>query len=192
MVGDYPRRFLEGVTLRYGTFRGFKYPIKAFFIRTGNPVITGSNTQKWIEALTAKDGDEYRVELVVNIDTPLLETGMYADVILPEASYLERMSLSDIYPSHQVIYLRDFVIDKLHESKTQYDIMIALAKKLVEKGDPDVKPADFWEKFPTEEDFWNEALKVAPGRAHAGEPLPYPKYPVNYKLIGTPDSLEAG
>jgi thiosulfate reductase/polysulfide reductase chain A len=192
VVGDYPRRFLEGVTLRYGPFRGYKYPIKAFFMRTGNPVITGSNTAHWIEALTAKDGDEYRVELVVYIDTPMLETGLYADVILPEASYLERMSLSDIYPSHQVIYLRDFVIDKLHESKTQYDIMIALAKKLHEKGDPDIKPEDFWEKFPTEEDFWNEALKVAPGRAHAGEPLPYPKYPVNYKLIGTPDSLETG
>lgn len=192
VVGDYPRRFLEGVTLRYGPFRGYKYPIKAFFIRTGNPVITGSNTQHWIEALTAKDGDDYRVELVVYIDTPMLETGLYADVILPEASYLERMSLSDIYPSHQLIYLRDFVIDKLYESKTQYDIMIALAKKLYEKGDPDIKPEDFWEKFPTEEDFWNEALKVAPGRAHCGEPLPYPQYPVNYKLIGTPDSLEAG
>jgi thiosulfate reductase/polysulfide reductase chain A len=192
VVGDYPRRFLEGVTLRYGTFRGYQYPIKGFVIRTGNPVITGSNTNKWIEALMAKDGNDYRVELVVNIDTPLLETGMYADVILPEASYLERMSLSDIYPSHQVLYLRDFVIDKLHESQTQYDIMIALAKKLNEKGDPDIKPEDFWEKYPAEEDFWNEALKVAPGRAHAGSPLPYPQYPVNYKLIGTPDSLEAG
>lgn len=192
VVGDYPRRFLEGVTLRYGTFRGYKYPIKAFFVRTGNPVITGSNTPKWIEALTAKDGSDYRVQLVVNIDTPFLETGMYSDVILPEASYLERMSLSDIYPSHQVLYLRDFVIDKLYESKTQYDIMIALAQKLQEKGDPDIKAQDFWEKYPTEEDFWNEALKPAPGRAHAGQPLPYPRYPVNYKLIGTPDSLESG
>lgn len=192
VVGDYPRRFLEGVTLRYGPLRGHKYPIKGFFIRTGNPVITGSNTDKWIEALTAKDGDDYRVELVVYIDTPLLETGMYADVVLPEASYLERMSLSDIYPSHQLIYLRDFAIEKLFESKTQYDIMIALARKLADKGDPDVKPEDFWERFPTEEDFWNEALKVSPGRAHAGEPLPYPHLPVNYKLRGTPDSLEAG
>jgi len=192
VVGDYPSRFLEGVELKYGPFRGHTYPIKAYFIRTGNPVITGSNTDKWIEALTAKDGDEYRVELVVYIDTPFLETGLYADVVLPEASYLERMSLSDIYPSHQLIYLRDFVIPKLYESKTQYDIAWALARKLYEKGDPDIKPQDFWEKYPTEEDFWNEALKKAPGRAHAGEPLPYPHLPVNYKLYGTPDSLEEG
>lgn len=192
VVGDYPRRFLAGVTLQQGPFRGHKYPIKAFFIRTGNPVITGSNTDTWIQSLTAKDGDEYRVGLVVYIDTPFLETGMYADIVLPEASYLERMSLSDIYPSHQLIYLRDFAIEKLYESKTQYDISWALARKLYEKGDPDIKPEDFWEKYPTEESFWDEAIKVAPGRNHAGLPLPYPKYPVNYKLVGTPDSLEAG
>jgi len=192
VVGDYPDRFFNGVKLKYGPFKGHEYPIKAFFIRTGNPVITGSNTNTWAEALTAKEGNDYKVDLVVYIDTPFLETGLYADVILPEASYLERMSLADIYPSHQLIYLRDVVIDKLHESKTQYEIMMALAKKLYEKGDADIKPKDFWERFPTEEAFWNEALKKAPGRAHAGEPLPYPNLPVNYKLYGTPDSLENG
>jgi len=192
VVGDYPDRFLNGVKLNYGPFKGHEYPIKAFLIRTGNPVITGSNTNTWTEALTAKEGDDYKVDLVVYIDTTFLETGLYADVILPEASYLERMSLADIYPSHQLIYLRDAVIDKLYESKTHYEIMMALAKKLYEKGDTDIKPKDFWELFPTEESFWDEALKKSPGRAHAGKPLPYPNLPVNYKLYGTPDSLENG
>lgn len=192
VVGDYPRRFIEGVKLRYGPFRGHEYPLRAFFLRTGNPVITGSNTQTWVDALTAKKGSDYAVDLVVYIDTPFLETGLYADVVLPECSYLERMSLADIYPSHPLIYLRDFVIDKMYESKSQYDIIMALARKLHEKGDPDIDPAEFWEKYPTEEDFWNEAMLVSPGRANAGVPLPYPQYPVNYRLIGTPDSLEAG
>lgn len=191
VVGDYPSRFLNGVELKYGPFRGHQYPIKAFLIRTGNPVITASNTDTWIEALTAKEEGEYLVDLVVYMDTPMLETGLYADVILPETHFLERMSIADIYPSHQLVYLRDFVIDKLHESKTQYEIMIALAKKLHEKGDPDIVPEDFWEKYPEEKDFWNDALTSAPGRAHCGEPLPYPDLPVNYKLQGTPDSLEA-
>jgi anaerobic selenocysteine-containing dehydrogenase len=193
VVGDYPRRFLEGVTLRYGPFRGRQYPIKGFMIRTGNPVITGSATWKWKEALTAKDEQgNYKVELVTYIDCPFLETGLYADVILPEASYAERMSLSDIYPSHQVLYLRDQVIPPLHESKTPFEIMIALAKALHQYGDPDIKPEDFWEKYETEEDFWNEALLPSPGRAHAGEPRPYPKLPEGYKLRGTPESLEEG
>ena len=190
VVGDYPRRFLDGVTLKQGPFRGHRYPIKGYVVRTGNPVITGSNTQHWIEALTAKDGDNYRVELVVYIDTPMLETGLYADVILPEASYLERMSLSDIYPAHPMLSLRDFVIEKQFESKTPFDIMLLLAQALAER-DPDFPLAEFT-KYKREEDFWNEALAGAPGRPNIGTPLPYPQYPRGYKLVGTPDSLESG
>ncbi len=194
VVGDYPRRFEEGVTLKYGPFKGHKYPIKAFMIRTGNPVITGSETTTWQKALTAKDEKgNYRVDFVVYIDTPYLETGMYADLVLPEASYLERISLSDIYPSHPVLYMRDKVLPaSLHESRTPFEIMIGLARALVKHGDTDVKPSDFAEKYKTEEDFWNEAMAPAPSMRNVGAPLPYPQYPVGYKLTGTPDSLEAG
>lgn len=194
VVGDYPRRFLDGVTLRYGPLRGHKYPIKAYILRTGNSVITGSQTDAWVQALTAKDEKgNYKVDLVVYIDTPFLESGMYADLVLPEASYLERISLSDIYPSHPVLYMRDKVLPaSLHESKTPFEIMIGLAKALVNNGDTDVKSADFWDKYKTEEDFWNEAMAPAPSMRNVGTPLPYPQYPVGYKIIGTPDSLEAG
>lgn len=193
VVGDYPRRFREGVNIQHGPFKGYSYPIKGFIIRTGNPVMTGGNTKDWIDALTAKDeSGQYLVDLIVNIDTVYLETGMYADVILPEASYMERMSLSDVYPSHQTLWLRDSVIEPLYECKKPTDIMNLLAKKLVERGDADIKASDFWEKYESEEDFVNEMLAPAPGRNHAGEPIPYPNYPLGYKLIGTPDSLESG
>ena len=193
VVGDYPRAMLEGITLQQGPFRGHKYPIKAYILRTGNSVITGSATWKWQEALTAKDEQgNYKVDLVAFIDTPFLESGLYADVVLPEASYMERMSLSDVYPSHPVIWLRDFVIEKQFESKTPFEIMNALAKALYDRGDADIKPEDFWEKYNEEADFWTEALAGAPGRPNVGTPLPYPQYPAGYKIIGTPDSLEAG
>ncbi|HEY3367044.1 MAG TPA: molybdopterin-dependent oxidoreductase [Symbiobacteriaceae bacterium] len=194
VVGDYPRRFEEGVTLRYGPFKGHKYPIKAFFMRTGNPVITGSETTTWQKALTAKDDKgNYKVDMTVYIDTPFLESGMYADLVLPEASYLERISLSDIYPSHPVLYMRDKVLPaSLHESKTPFEIMIGIAQALVKNGDTDVKAADFWDKYKTEDDFWDEAMAPAPAMKNVGTPLPYPQYPVGYKITGTPDSLEAG
>lgn len=193
VVGDYPRRFREGVTLNYGPFKGYQYPIKGFIIRTGNPVMTGGNTKDWIDALTAKEASgNYKVELVVNIDTVYLETGMYADVILPEASFAERMSLSDVYPSHQVLWMRDAVIKPLYECKKPTDIMNLIAKKLSDLGDQDLKAEDFWTKYKSEEDFVNEMLLPAPGRNHAGEPIPYPDFPLGYKLLGTPDSLEAG
>lgn len=194
VVGDYPRRFEDGVALKYGPFQGHKYPIKAFLIRTGNPIITGSETRTWQKALTAKDEKgNYKVDFVVYIDTPYLETGMYADLVLPEASYLERISLSDIYPSHPVLYMRDKVLPaSLHESKTPWEIMIGVARALVKHGDTDVAAADFWEKYKVEEDFWDEAMAPAPGNRNVGTPLPYPQYPVGYKIIGTPDSLDAG
>ncbi len=192
VVGDYPRRFREGVTIRYGSFRGHKYPIKAYILRTGNSVITAGATWDWIDALTAKEGGEYKVELVVVIDTIFLETALYADVLLPEASYLERMSLSDIYPTYPVIFLRDAVIEPLHESKKPTDIMNMLAKRLYELGDRDIRPEDFWEKYKSEEDFVNEMLEVAPGRPNVGQPLPYPQYPEGYTIIGDPESLEKG
>ena len=191
VVGDYPRRFTDGVTLKHGPLKGHKYPIKAYLLRTGNSVITGSATWKWKEALTAKDADgKYNTDLVVYIDTPFLESGLYADVILPEASYLERMSLADIYPSHPIMYLRDFVIEKLHESKTPFDIMQLFAAALAER-DPTFPLSEFT-KYKVEEDFWNEALAAVPGRPNVGSPMPYPNLPKGYKLLGTPDSLDAG
>lgn len=193
VVGDYPRRFIEGVTLQQGPLKGYSYPIKAYFLRTGNSVMSGGATYKWQEALTAKDDKgNYKVDLVVYADTPFLESGQYADVVLPEASYLERMSLADVYPSHPVMWLRDFAIPKQHESRTPYDIMQMLAKALADRGDADVKASDFWEKYKNEEAYWTEALAGAPGKPNVGEPLPYPNLPAGYKLIGTPDSLEAG
>jgi anaerobic selenocysteine-containing dehydrogenase len=193
VVADYPDAIEHGIEIKYGPFRGYKYPMKGFILRTGNCVITGSAPWRWKEALTAKDkSGNYKLELMVFIDSLNLESALYADVILPEASYAERQSLSDIYPSHQVIYNRDAVIKPLHESKKPTEIMNMLAKKLHELGDTDIKSSDFWEKYKTEEDFVNEMLAVAPGRVNVGTPLPYPQYPEGYKLIGTPESLEKG
>ena len=193
VVANYPNAFKEGVDIRYGAFRGHRYPIKAFFLRTGNAVLTGTTPAHWIDGITAKDASgSYKLELMVFIDTLNLESALYADVILPEASFAERMSLSDIYPSHQVIYNRDAVIKPLYECRKPTDIMNMLAKKLYELGDQDIKPADFWEKYKSEEDFVNEMLSVSPGRVNVGTPLPYPKYPEGYKLVGTPESLEKG
>ncbi|HSR12967.1 MAG TPA: molybdopterin-dependent oxidoreductase [Thermodesulfobacteriota bacterium] len=193
VVADYPNAILKGVNIKYGPFRGYRYPIKAYILRTGNSVITGTTPYHWIEALKAKDASgKYKLDLMVFIDSLYLESALYADLVLPEASYMERMSLSDIYPSHQMIYNRDEVIKPLYECKKPTEIMNLLARKLSEMGDPDLKGSDFWEKYRSEEDFVNEMLSVSPGRVNVGTPLPYPKYPEGYKLLGTPESLESG
>ncbi len=192
-LGAYPKQFAEGVQITSGPFAGYSYPVKAFFVRGGNPALSASTEQRWAEVLTAKDtSGDYKVDFIVYVDTAYLETGLFADVILPEASYFERMGLSDIYPSEPIMYLRDVVVPPLFEAKNQVDIMNTLARALQAAGDPDIKATDFWDKYKIEDDFWNEMLLETPGRNNVGTPLPYPRYPEGYKLLGTPDSLEAG
>jgi anaerobic selenocysteine-containing dehydrogenase len=193
VVADIPDRIRKGVNIEYGPFKGHKYAFKMFFLRTGNTVMTASNTEDWKKALTEKDKNgNYKLELMTVIDSVFLESALYADIILPEASFVERMSLSDIYPSHAVLYLRDEVIKPLYDSKKPTDIMNLLAKKLYALGDRDIRPEDFWERYANEEDFVNDMLTQSPKMKNIGRPLPYPKYPEGYTIIGTPDSLESG
>ncbi|MBI5740267.1 MAG: molybdopterin-dependent oxidoreductase [Nitrospirae bacterium] len=219
VLTDLPKKIREGITLKHGTFKGHSYPVKAFITRAGNPVMTAGSTPDWIDALTlkkkknpplppfAKGGDalnpplkkgdeggllnEYELELIVFIDTHITETGKYADIILPEAGYLERMGVSDVYTMSPEIALRDQVIKPLYDSKTPYEIMIALSGALIKAGDPDVRAEDFVRKYRDEEDFINEILADAPGLYNVGVPLPYPDLPEGCLVLGAPDNPTA-
>jgi thiosulfate reductase/polysulfide reductase chain A len=210
VLADLPKKIREGIKLKHGPFKDYPYHVKAFIARAGNPVITAGSTPEWIGALTLKnenkggfktrpyqDGnagilsDEYRLELMVFIDTHITETGKYADIILPEAGYLERMGVSDVYTMSPEIALRDQVIKPLYESKTPFEIMMVLSDSLIKNGDPDIKGEDFDQKYKDEEDFINEILAEAPGFYNAGTPLPYPDLPEGCLIIGAPDNPAA-
>jgi anaerobic selenocysteine-containing dehydrogenase/ferredoxin len=191
VLTDLPEKIKGGVRIKYGPFRDYRYPVKAFVTRAGNPVITAGNTSAWKEALTAKDGDDYRLELMVFIDTHISETGKYADIVLPEAGYLERMGVSDVYTMSPEIALRDQVIKPLHQSRTPYEFMITLSEALIHNSDPDIKAEDFRLKYIDEEAFINEILSDAPGFYNVGEPLPYPDFPEGCLIRGIPDNPDA-
>ncbi|RJR22221.1 MAG: dehydrogenase [Nitrospiraceae bacterium] len=191
VLADLPVKIKKGVRIKYGPFKDYHYPVKAFVTRAGNPVITAGNTSAWKEALTAKNGDDYLLELMVFIDTHITETGKYADIVLPEAGYLERMGVSDVYTMSPEIALRDQVIKPLHESKTPYEFMIALSDALIKNGDPDIKAEDFRLKYNDEEAFINEILSETPGFYNIGQPLPYPGLPEGCLIRGVPDNPDA-
>ncbi len=187
VLSTIPRNILDGVTLKSGPFNGHTYPIKAFINRTGNPVYTGGNTDEWTKALTAVQDGEYLLDLIVHIDTHINETGKYADFILPECSYLEKMGLSDQYTINPEIALRERVIAPQHESKTPFWIMQKLAGALVAAGDKDIKESNFT-CYRSEEDLLNIQLQGCPGLRNIGQPLPYPQYPEGALIEGTPDN----
>ncbi len=189
VLSDLPQKIREGIRLKQGPFKDYSYPVKAFIARAGNPVISAGSTPNWIDALTLKNENSgYCLELMVFIDTHITETGKYADIILPEAGFLERMGVSDVYTMSPEISIRDQVIKPLHESKTPFEIMMALSDALIRNGDPDLKAEDFRLRYENEEAFVNEILSEAPGFFNIGEPLPYPELPEGSLITGAPDN----
>ncbi len=191
MLTDLPKKIKEGVKVNHGPFKGYSYPVKAFITRAGNPVITAGNTPEWIDAITSRnENDEYKLELMVFIDTHITVTGKYADIVLPEAGFLERMGLSDVYTMSPEVALRDMVIKPQYESKTPYGFMTAISESLIKNGDPDIRAEDF-KKYKNEEDFINELLHETPGFYNIGDPLPYPDLPEGCLITGVPDNPRA-
>jgi thiosulfate reductase/polysulfide reductase chain A len=100
------------------------YPVRAMFIRKHNPMMGVPNSAKTRKLLE-------KMDLNVVIDILPSDTAMFADVILPEASYLERTSPVKAYgflePS---IVQRKAAIKPLYETKTPEVIYKELAEKL--------------------------------------------------------------
>ena len=108
-------RFLEG---------RMPYKVRGMFCYKHNPMMNMPNTQKTAEMLK-------KMELVVCIDTMPSDTVMYADVVLPECTYLERTdpvkTFGGVEPS---IAQRNKVIEPMFETKPVMEIMKGLTEKI--------------------------------------------------------------
>jgi His/Glu/Gln/Arg/opine family amino acid ABC transporter permease subunit len=192
LLVDLPEKMRTGITLKQGPFKGHEYPVKAYIVRAGNPVITAGSTPDWIDAITAKDEvDKYKVDLFVYVDTHITATGKYADIVLPEAGYLEHMGLSNVFTMSPEVALRDQVIKPLYEAKTPYEFMIYMSEALIRNGDPDIKDKDFSKKYKNEESFIDDMLTDSPAYYNTGSPLPYPDLPEGCLIMGSPDNPSA-
>ena len=100
------------------------YPVRAMFMRKHNPMSGVPNTKK-TEAFLKK------MDLNVMIDILPSDTTMFADVILPEASYLERTSPVATYGGLEpAIVMRKQSVKPLFETKEPEVIYKELAEKL--------------------------------------------------------------
>ncbi len=108
-------RFLEGK---------MPYKVRGMFCYKHNPMMNMPNTAKTAKMLKA-------MELVVCIDTMPSDTVMYADVVLPECTYLERTdpvkTFGGVEPS---IAQRNRVVDPLFETKPVNEILRGLTAQL--------------------------------------------------------------
>ena len=100
------------------------YPVRAMFMRKHNPIAGIPNSAKTIQFLEQMD-------LNVMIDILPSDSMMFADVVLPEASYLERTSPVTSYGLLEpAIVQRKAAIKPLYETKTPEQIYKELAEVL--------------------------------------------------------------
>jgi thiosulfate reductase / polysulfide reductase chain A len=116
------------------------YPLKSLIISYTNPVYSYPDTVGFKKALE-------KLDLVVTIDAFVSDTSMYADIILPGATYLEEYDFNDHFPPFRGVVMRKPVVRPRGQSLGGQDIIIKLAKKMgLGKQFPFKDYRDFLEK----------------------------------------------
>jgi thiosulfate reductase / polysulfide reductase chain A len=124
--------------IREATITGQPYPIKGWFVYSSNIVSALPNKA---ETLKAIDG----LDLLVVIDTVPSEIAGYADVVLPESTFLERHDELQVgWGRRGWVSLRQPVVEPPHEQKPGWWIAKQLASKL---GMPEVMPFKDMEEY---------------------------------------------
>ncbi|HWQ84447.1 MAG TPA: molybdopterin dinucleotide binding domain-containing protein, partial [Anaerolineales bacterium] len=136
------------VPLKIGVFQEIRdailieqpYPARGWFISRQNPVLSMPDRKKTLEALG-------KMEFITVVDVIMNDTAWFADVVLPEASYLERYD-----PLHVVdgrIFLRQPVIEPQGEARSALWIYKQLGERL--------GLADYFQ-YTDEEDYLRQQL----------------------------------
>ncbi len=115
----------DGIFLqaRENVLAGTPYPVKGWMVYKQDPMNSlpdRGRTQQMLEQL----------DFVGVIDTQLSDTAWFADVVLPESTYLERLdplhSLPGIWP---VVVMRQQVVPPIHDTRPNLEIMQGLASR---------------------------------------------------------------
>jgi anaerobic selenocysteine-containing dehydrogenase len=103
------------------------YPIKAFISSGSNPALTFPDTKLFLEGIK-------NLELFVNIDPNMTETGQLADYVLPACTFLEETGIGGfpygISYCEPYVMLRKKVVEPLYESKPIWLIWTELGRRM--------------------------------------------------------------
>lgn len=109
-----------------------------------------------------------QLDLVVDINYRMDTTALYSDVVLPAASYYEKTDLNST-DCHSFMHPFGKALEPLFESKTDWDIFAALARKIAElaqKRQPYRDAGLDWERdFTRLYDDWSDGGRLATDEA---------------------------
>ncbi|MBX3084781.1 MAG: molybdopterin-dependent oxidoreductase [Anaerolineae bacterium] len=107
--------------LRDSIISGKPYQAHGWFIARQNPVMSLPDRTKTLEAFR-------KMDFIATVDIFLNDTAWFSDVVLPEASYLERFD--PVLPVGDKVFLRQPVIDPQGEAKSALWIYKQLGERL--------------------------------------------------------------
>jgi anaerobic selenocysteine-containing dehydrogenase len=173
----------QGMDLPRQINTGEPYPLRAM-------IAFGMNFRLWPDSKGLIEAVQ-KLEFIVDVDLFATDTSKYADIVLPTCSSVERSELR-CYPQKYVIFTTP-VIEPLGESRSDTDIIFALADKLGLDFEPSDQPLggtylpngapDFSRAFEATLDWILEpsGMKIEELKKHpAGMPVPNP-IPVTFK-----------
>lgn len=129
------------------------YPVKGMMVYKQNPLQSVPNRKKTLAMMEQMD-------FICTIDITMSDTAWYSDVVLPEATYLERLDPIHVLagPVPEAV-MRTPCIEPLFETRPNHWIMQQLARRF---GDEAAESFDF-----TMEEFIANQAKVHPGMLEA-------------------------
>lgn len=107
--------------IRDAILTGQPYQAHGWFIARQNPVLSLPDRRKTLEALD-------KLDFIVSVDVIMNDTAWYADVVLPEASYLERYDPINVLAGR--LWLRQPVIEPQGEARSALWIYKRLGERL--------------------------------------------------------------
>lgn len=116
----------QGLSFPDIVLTGKPYPIKAFIGIGTNWALTFPESKKFVEALK-------KLEFVVLMDVVMNETADYADMVLPAATFLEKMSLGYTYgvvDGIPYVLVRKKCVEPPGECRNEFEFWRDLAIKL--------------------------------------------------------------
>jgi thiosulfate reductase / polysulfide reductase chain A len=120
------------------------YPVKAYIVFRHDPLLSLPDAEAQKKALD-------KLDLIVAIDSNYSETGWYADVLLPSATYLEKSSILRTEKGLKPRFgIRRQAIEPRNEARPDWWIFKQLAERL---------GVDKYFKFKDMEEFWKFQLE---------------------------------
>lgn len=132
--------------------------IKMIFCLAGN-YLTNQNPD--INAAAALLADESKVEFIVCSDLYLTPSAKYADLLLPETSFMERWNIAGTWGSGSYLTLSEKLVEAPYECRDDYAWLTDVARKLgVEKEFTQERSQKEWLA-----EIWSATRKAQPDEA---------------------------